>query len=315
MLEMTRRRFLAQSACTAAGALVYNEASFAAQSSAPGLRFPSQPRERISVSSYSFRDFIVDPEIPAQTGAPRIELKDFAAHVVAKFKIDKIEPWTGHFPSTDPRYLAGFRDALQKANATIANMAVDGESSPYALDAGEREKAIAFSKKWVDVTVALGAHSIRTNIPQAKDSTPDLDRTAASFREVVEYASGKNVVIHLENDNPISEDPFFLVSLVEKVNSPWLHTLPDFCNSLTSGKTEYAYKGIDAMFGHAYGICHVREMQLTEDGNAVHADLARTFGYLNQHRYRGYCSMEYDSPGDPYQGTADLIEKTIFYLT
>jgi hypothetical protein len=29
----------------------------------------------------------------------------------------------------------------------------------------------------------------------------------------------------------------------------------------------------------------------------------------------GYCSMEFDSPGDPYQGTADLIEKTIRYLS
>jgi hypothetical protein len=69
------------------------------------------------------------------------------------------------------------------------------------------------------------------------------------------------------------------------------------------------------MFAHAYGICHVRETQTTDDGNAVHADLARTFGYLKRHQFRGYCSMEYDGPADPYQGTAELIERTIFYLS
>ena len=43
-------------------------------------------------------------------------------------------------------------------------------------------------------------------------------------------------------------------------------------------------------------------------------DLARTFGYLRQHSYKGYCSIEWDSPGDPYAGTADLIAKTVHYL-
>jgi sugar phosphate isomerase/epimerase len=315
MQNLSRRCFVAQSSCIAASVLVHKGAAFAADVPAPHLKFPSQPRERIAVSAYSFRDFIVNPDKPAQKGAPRIELKDFAAHVIGKFKVNKIEPWSPLFPSTDPRYLADFREALRKANAAIANIAVDGEHSPYAADADERGKAIAFSKKWVDVAAALGAHSIRTNIPEAKDSTLNMDHLAASLREVADYGSGRNVVIHLENDNPKTEDPFFLVNLVEKVNSPWLHPLPDFCNSLATGKTEYAYKGIDAMFAHAYGICHVRETQTTDDGNAVHADLARTFGYLKRHQFRGYCSMEYDGPADPYQGTAELIERTIFYLS
>jgi hypothetical protein len=47
----------------------------------------------------------------------------------------------------------------------------------------------------------------------------------------------------------------------------------------------------------------------------VHVDLAKTFGMLKRNGYRGYCSMEWDSPGDPYAGTADLIEKTIHFLS
>ena len=106
----------------------------------------------------------------------------------------------------------------------MVNIAVDGNHSPYAADRAEREQAIAFCKQWVD-NAATTSPSIRTNLPRAKDSQPDLVRAAESLARVAESASTKNIVVTLENDNPVSEDPFFLVALVEKVNSPWLHTL------------------------------------------------------------------------------------------
>ena len=105
---------------------------------------------------------------------------------------------------------------MEKAKAAVANIAVDGEHSPYATDRSEREQAIAFSKKWIDNAVIIGAPGIRTNIPQAKGVKPDLNRTAESLARVAEYAATKNIVVTLENDNPISEDPFFLVALVKK---------------------------------------------------------------------------------------------------
>jgi sugar phosphate isomerase/epimerase len=44
-------------------------------------------------------------------------------------------------------------------------------------------------------------------------------------------------------------------------------------------------------------------------------DLARTFAILKKHGYKGYCSIEYDAPGDPYKPTAELVEKTIGFLS
>ena len=307
---ITRRAFILQSSAGLC-ALACTRLAFTTQSG-PDLHFPTQPRDRIAIASYPFRDFIVDPGHPAPG---KIELKDFAAHVIAKFNVNKIEPWTGHFPSTAPAYLEQFRSAVENANATIANIAVDGEQSPYAANREEREQAVAFRKKWVDAAAALGAHSIRTNIPDAKDSKPDLDRAAGSLSRIVEYASGKNVVVNLENDNPVSEDPFFLVELIDKVNSPWLHALPDFCNTLANFDADHAYRGIDAMFRKAYNICHVKEMEAGRDGKLVHVDLPKTFGMLKQHGYKGYLSMEFDSRGDPYAGTAHLISKTLQYLS
>jgi sugar phosphate isomerase/epimerase len=264
------------------------------------------------VASYPFRAFIRGRDATAD--AP-LDLKDFAAHVKEKFQINKIEPWTGHLPSTAPKYVHAFRAALDKAGCRVANIAVDGDDSPYSNNPAERARAVAFSKRWIDIAVVLGAPCIRTNIPVAKDSNPDLARTADTLQQVVEHAAKRGIVISLENDNPISEDPFFLVQVIEKVSSPWLRALPDFANTLAARDDDYAYRGIDAMFTHAYSICHVKETEVNGAGQSVHADLARTFGYLKQHAFQGYCSMEWDSPGDPYAGTADLIEKTVRYLS
>lgn len=281
----------------------------------PSLRFPEAARERIAIASYPFRNLIAGRPEEASAGplaSYRMELKEFAAYVSAKFNIKKIEPWSAHFRSLEKTYLEELRAAVDKAGGAIVNVAVDGEHSPYAVDAAERERAIAFSRQWIDAAVAIGSPSVRTNIPVAKDAKPDVERTAESLKHVAEYGAAKNVVVHLENDNAVSEDPFFLVKVIEKVNSQWLHALPDFANTLAAYEEAYAYKGIEEMFGHAYGISHVKETEVGDGKDKIaHVDLPRTFAIAKRRGYKGYFSMEWDSPGDPYAGTAGLIEKTL----
>jgi sugar phosphate isomerase/epimerase len=275
----------------------------------PSVRFPTAARERISIASYPFRDFIARRE--DKSGGGKMELKEFVTHVSAKFNIKKIEPWSPHFRSLDKAYLEELRAAVAKAGGAIVNMAVDGEHSPYAMDSAEQERAVAESKQWIDVAVTIGSPSVRTHIAAAKDSKPDIERTAASMKRVAEYGAAKNVVVHLENDDAVSEDPFFIVKVIEKVNSLWLRALPDFGNSVAAHDDDYAYKGVDEMFAHAYGISHVKEIEAGEQGKIAHVDVAKTFAIAKQRGYKGYFSMEWDSPGDPYAGTAGLIEKTL----
>jgi len=319
MSATSRRQFLEQCAGAAAGAWLLPELAHAATASAPDFKFPSAARDRVAVAAYPFREFIVgwkaeDGKTPSP-GAQQIELKDFAAHVAQKFKVHKIEPWSPIFPSTDAKYLEQFRTAVEKAGSAVVDIAVDARFSQYATDAAEREKALASSKQWLDVGAALGSPSIRTHIQQAKDSKPDVGRAADTLSRVAEYAAKKNVVVHLENDDPVSEDPFFIVQVIEKVNSPWLHALPDFGNSLAAHGEDFSDRAMDAMFAHAYGICHVKDGEVNEQGKAVHVDLERTFGILKKHGYKGYCSIEYDAPGDPYQPTAELVEQTVRFLS
>jgi sugar phosphate isomerase/epimerase len=315
---LTRRKFVKLAAGSAAvapfsPALVRMAAG--APNSEPNIKFPTEPRERIAIASYPFRDFIAGSPDQNNTAAGKIDFRDFAAHVLEKFGIRKIEPWSRHFRSTDAKYLEEFRAAVEKAHGAVVDIAVDGDHSIFAADSAERGQAIVFSKQWVDVAAAVGSPNIRTNLAKAKDAKPDAERAAASLQRVVEYAASKNVVVNLENDNPETEDPFFLVKVIEQVNSPWLHANPDFCNTLTAFPEDYAYKGIEALFQHAYGICHVKAMEANErTGKIARVDMPRTFGILKKAHYRGYCSMEFDSPGDPYAGTSELITQTLKYL-
>ncbi|HEY3973120.1 MAG TPA: sugar phosphate isomerase/epimerase family protein [Candidatus Sulfotelmatobacter sp.] len=285
------------------------------------MKFPAAPRDRVAVAAYPFREFIVgwkgwDGKTASTVpSAQQIELKDFAAHVAEKFNIHNIEPWSPIFPSTDPKYLEQFRAAVERAHSAIVDIAVDGGYSQYSTDAAVREKAVTASNHWVDVGAALGSPSIRTHIDDAKDSKPDVGRAADTLARVADYGAKKNVVIHLENDNPVSEDAFFVVHVIEKVNSPWLRALPDFGNSLVGHDEDFAYRAIDAMFAHAYGICHVKDGEVDDNGKASHVDLPRTFGILKNHDFKGYCSIEFDRPGDPYKTTAELVEQTVKFLS
>ena len=320
MSPTTRRQFVGQCVSAAAGAMLL-PAFASTASSGPSIHFPSDPRDRVAVAAYPFREFIVgwkgwDGNTPSKVPREQqMELKDFAAHVAEKFNVHHIEPWSPIFPSTDPKYLEQFRLAVEKAKSSVVDVAVDGGHSQYAMDKAERERAVTSSNQWVDVGAILGSPSIRTHIDGAKDSKPDVGRTADTLARVAEYASKKNVVIHLENDNPVSEDPFFIVEVIEKVHSPWLRALPDFGNSLAAHDEAFQDRAMDAMFAHAYGICHVKDGEVDDKGQASHVDLVKAFAALKKHSYKGYCSIEYDAPGDPYKPTAALVEATIKYLS
>ena len=318
MGSITRRAFLEDFSVLAAGGLA--AAAFpgavASPDPEPHILFPAHPRERISVASYPFRAYIVSPENrDRDTTLPGMNLLEFPAHVAAKFNVHNIEPHSRHFTSMQPDYLDDFQQVLQKTKVRVVNIAVSVNASFYDDDVDAREKAIDYAKKWVDVAVRIGSPGIRTHIATARSSPPNLERTVESLRKVAEYAASKNVVATLENDDLVSEDAFFLVKVIEGVNNPYLHALPDFANSMLGGDADFNYRALEVMFKHAYNICHVKDGETNDDDKQFNVDLKKSFEILKASDYRGYCSMEFDAPGDPYGPTSKLIEQTIKYLS
>jgi sugar phosphate isomerase/epimerase len=321
---VTRRAFLEKLSALTAGGMIacgVRDAFGAGRSDKsalpqPHISLPRAPRDRISVASYPFRAYIESPtNHEHDPNLPGMDLKDFAREVVKKFNVHNIEPHNRHFRSLDPAYLGNFREELERTSVKVVDIAVDGQDSFYDQDSSTRKKAIAHAKKWVDIAVEIGSPSIRTHIERPSNSVPRVQRTAESLREVAEYGAGKNVVVNLENDDLVSEDAFFVVKVIEAVNHPYLHALPDFANSMMTGNADFNYRALQAMFQHAYCICHVKNGEADGHDKLLSIDLKKSFDILKASGYRGYCSMEFDAPGEPYAPTTRLIEQTLLYLS
>lgn len=273
----------------------------------PHAVFPSNPRERLAVASWPFRK-LVDPK------KGTLPLLDFPKMIADRFGVHGIEPLEEHFLSTDAGYLEQFRTAVEKAGSRVVNIPVGKlGGSFYDADAERRRHVIETAKHWVDVAATVGSPGVRVHVASAKNP-PNVAFAAESLKEVAEYGERKNVVVHLENDDPKSEEASFLVDAIKASKTLWLRALPDFCNSMLLERGgDYNYKAVAAMFEQAYGICHVKDSE--QDGKKMfHVDLARIFEIARAARYRGYFSMEYDAEGDPMGPTEELIAGSLRVL-
>jgi sugar phosphate isomerase/epimerase len=319
MNSLTRRSFIEKfSTFTAGGILASASPAILAAADQPGphVAFPAAPRDRIAVASYPFRAYIDAPNNRDRNPKlPGMELLQFPSEVVAKFGVHNIEPLAQHFRSTDSAYLDAFRQALQKANVHVVDIPTHVRQSFYDADLDARKQAVEVAKKWVDVAVAVGSPSIRPHVASARNSSPNVERAAGSLREVAAYAAQKNIVVTLENDDPDSEDAFFIVKVIDAVNHPYLRALPDFANSVLNGDLDFNYRAVQAMFERAYTICHVKDGEVDDHGKQFDIDLKKTFDIARSTNYRGYYSIEFDAPTDPYAPTTKLIEQTLLYLS
>ena len=291
-VRSTRRSFLAAGAGLISAAALRGE---------PNQKFPTDPRARVAVASYPFREFVNKPG--------GVDLLDFAQMVVDRYNIHNIEPLSDHFKSTDAVYLTQLRKRVEKAGSHVINVPCDVQPSLGAPDeAGQ--KAIAVAKKWVDVAVELNSPGIRTHIEAVNGQQPDVNRTADQLNAVVDYASFKGVVVNLENDDPKSEAPAFILQILKKLDNPYARSLPDFCNSRLIGDDQFNYDALASLFPYAYNISHVKDSE-SDEGKWYRTDPAKIFAIARNAKYRGYFSMEFEGQGDPYSGTQKLIDQSI----
>jgi sugar phosphate isomerase/epimerase len=311
-MSINRRTFVATvGTAFAAETMCGGLANVWAAEQSPHIKFPTDPHARIAISAWAFRSIIDapannerDPKLPA------MDMKDFAAHVREKFGVVNIEPNSPYFLSLEPAYLDQFRNALEKGGSHAVNIAADMDTSYFDADAATRAKSVAEAKKWIDVAVAIGSPSIRTSMSSVKNP-PNLNHAAESLKAVADYAASKNVVVHLENDNIVYEDAFFIEKLVRKVNHPFVHALPDFGNSYGTGDAAFAARAVKALFPLAYAIAHVKPSSTTAQGKEMQVDLAGAFNTAKAAGYKGYFSMEYEGGAEIHAATAKLIDQSL----
>jgi sugar phosphate isomerase/epimerase len=307
----SRREFLRTAALASATLGIVHEL-FASE---PRIEFPTKPRDRLAVTSWPFRAFLDAPGNSARNKSKDgMALIDFPGMIASRFGVHNINPLSAHFGSGDAWYIDKLRSAVEKAGSHLVDLGLSGRAF-YHPAPEKRAEAVAYGKRWIDIAVSLGCPSVRQHISGAPGVKADVNLTAESLGELAAYGAKRNVVVNLENDSPFSEDPFFLMAVIDKLGNPYLRGLPDFANSMKpDGDAERNYKAVAGMFQRAFNMCHVKEAY-ADDGRTYKVDLARLFTIAHSSGYRGYFSMEVDSVlGDPYESTLKLIQQTLSYL-
>ncbi|MGH9615851.1 MAG: sugar phosphate isomerase/epimerase family protein [Acidobacteriaceae bacterium] len=292
MSGLTRRGFIKGAALCSANAV------FAADSTAPRANFPTEPRERIAVATYPFRKIIIAPtnqdRDPSMTG---MNLAAFAGFVRTKFQVRGIEPLSLHFPSTERGQILKLRAAFDAAGVHTVNIPVDDPVELCSTNQATRSAGNARYRTWIDIAVVLGSPSIRVWIPKCSD-TSDLPRAVRALKPTLDYATARNIVVNLENDDPVLSSAARVVAAIRLANSPYLRALPDFANSLMGGDEQSNAQAVKQMFTRAWNIAHVKDAEIIR-GKRETVSLPELFGIAKAAHYRGYYSMESDSDVDP----------------
>lgn len=282
----------------------------------PHALFPTNPRDRLSVTSYPFRGYIDSPtNHERQSDLPPMDLKAFPGMIVEKFVVRNINPLGAHLRSTERAYLDSFNKAVSDAHSHVVDLGLGGQPF-YSSDAAAREAAVKYGRSWIDVATVIGSPSVRQHVSGTKGEKPNVDLAAASLGGLADYGAKRNVVVNLENDSPGSEDPFFLASVIEKADNPYLRGLPDFGNSLLGHDDEFNSRAVVRLLQHVFNMCHVKAEVESEGGTRQKVDLKRMFQLAKEHGFGGYFSMECETRlADPFTGTKQLINETLQNLT
>lgn len=303
MRSFTRRSFVK-------GALVCSAGAAFAVERGPHAVFPVEPRARIAVATYPFRASIIAPgNKDRDPRKPGMDLASFAGFVRKEFGVRGIEPLNSHFSSTELGELRRLRTAFDAAGVYTVNIPVDEHVELCSEDQAKRDEGNARYRHWVDVAVLLGSPSIRVWIPECSN-TSDLPKAIRALKPTIDYAAGRNIVVNLENDDPVSASAARTLTAIGLADSPYLRALPDFGNGLMGGDERFNAEGVKQMFAHAWNIAHVKDAESVH-GQRKTASLAELFGIAKASGYRGYYSMESDSDVDPFFDTRHLIAQSL----
>ena len=173
----------------------------------------------------------------------------------------------------------------------------------------DRDTAIDYHKKWVDVAKNIGCHSIRINLRSEEENDQKiLENSSESISRLIEFSKQDNISIVIENHGGITGDADWLVSLMKNVDSKHLGTLPDFgtynfCikrgnlnfQSLSENcENQYdKYLGVKKLMPYAKGVS-AKSHEFDKDGEELSTNYSRMIKIISESNYKGYITIEYE---------------------
>lgn len=258
---MKRRKFIEKS--VAAGAVsVIAPTVFAKPAPTPFVR-----KDDISLAQWALVQEIRDG---------KWKTLDFPKVAREDFDINGIEFVNTLFEVPTMNYLNQLKRNAEDHGVEMVLIMVDAEGDPCSPDKKVRRQFDINHRKWIDIANYLGCHSIRTNCRGNETMSEEnaLNWAADTYRMLLEYAIPANIGVLIENHGGFSNDPDWMVRLMEKVDNLYFGTYPDWrAPSNEFDNYNYVKKTLPYARGTSY------RNQPTEEQSAQMIKLCQEMGY------------------------------------
>jgi sugar phosphate isomerase/epimerase len=276
----------------------------------------SDKGNRISISTWSLHNYFqATREKDFALPGNMLALLDFPEMIADRYKVHNLEFCAPHFASTERAYLQELKSRLARAHSRVVNMPVDIEElwTGGGLSDSEkevREAAVNGAKTWIDVAAAVGSKSVRCD--PGKMNPDDLSPTIESYKRLAAYGRPKGVQMIIENHGGVgSEHPEELVRLFKQAGTDVVGALPDFGNFPDEATRE---TGLAVLFPYAHVVCHAKGLDFDSAGNETKFDFPKCIEISKKAGFKGVYSIEYEGPGDPYEGVQKTLDELLKYL-
>lgn len=225
---------------------------------------------------------------------PKISREDFG--------LNGIEFVNTLFEVPTNSYLNQLRKNADDHGVSMVLIMVDAEGDGCEPTAALRKQFDINHRKWIDIAHYLGCHAIRTNCrgPKDVDKKEALKWAAESYNMLLEYSQQAKISVVIENHGGVSNDPDWMVELMQEVNNLYFGTYPDWRRpSDDFDNLDYLKKMLPWAGGMSY------RNQPTEELTAKMISLCKDSGY------KGWYGIESSGREAIGQGR-DLLKKYLF---
>jgi sugar phosphate isomerase/epimerase len=268
------------------------------------IKRSAKPRMKLSLAAYSFREYLTDHRRGHAPKPGAMTLDDFIT-LCAPYPLSGVELTSYYVPEPVPDgYLAGLRRRAFLLGFDVSGTAI-GNTFTHPPGA-KRDEQIAYTKRWIDRAVELGAPTIRIfagNVQQGTTEAQAREWCIEAIRECCAYAGTRGIILALENHGGIVTTADQLLSIVREIDSDWFGVNWDSGNF----KSADAYAELEAIA--PYAVTAQIKVNIGSPSGSGPADWDRVLKILTSAGYRGWIALEYEEDEDPKTAVPKLLER------
>jgi len=238
-------------------------------------------------------------------------LEDFVRQC-GSLEIDGVDFHQRFLPSPEEAPEA-MHKALEGTDLELSSLSL---STNFNTEGDEFVQEIEKARKWIEAASRAGVNISRIfggHIPDRTDTeqlASAMEKVCAAMKELAPAAEESNVVLALENHGGVPGLGEEQVSVIEKVDSPFLKATVDVGNYMSCGQD--SVEGVSLAAPHCAYV-HWKDMKKTDSGaeptvvGEGDIDHAACLKILQDSGYSGYVALEYEGPEDERDGVSKSI--------